>query len=213
MFGIDHFLTFLIAGILLNLYPGQDSIYVIGRSMSQGKSAGVFAVLGISTGALVHTFIGALGLSAIFLASARAFTIVKYAGAAYLVYQAFLMIKESFKNPLVAGHPGYQQRNSLFKIYKQGVITNVLNPKVALFFMAFIPQFISPSSPNTFLSFLVLGVTFITTGTVWCLLLAYFSAFFSHKFRKNSRVSKWLLRVNGALFTCLAAKLAATHTG
>lgn len=176
MLGIEHYLIFLTTGILLNIYPGPDSFYIIGRSISQGKSAGVFAALGISTGALIHTFVGAIGLSALLLASANAFCFIKYAGATYLVYQAIIMFKESFNNSATSIR--YQQQSrSLFKIYRQGAITNILNPKVALFFMALIPQFISPSSPNTFLAFLVLGFSFIFTGTLWCLLGAMFFVF------------------------------------
>ncbi|MDJ0622309.1 MAG: LysE family translocator, partial [Desulfocapsaceae bacterium] len=183
MLGIEHYFVFLITGILLNMYPGPDSLYIIGRSVSQGKSAGILAALGISTGALFHTFVGALGLSALLLTSANAFTFIKYAGAMYLMYQAILMFKESFNNSTTPIR--YQQQGkSLFKIYRQGTITNILNPKVALFFMALIPQFISPSSPNTFLAFLVLGFSFIVTGTIWCLLLALCAAYFSKKLRR-----------------------------
>jgi threonine/homoserine/homoserine lactone efflux protein len=206
MLGIDNFLVFLITGILLNLYPGQDTFYIVGRSVSQGRMAGVFAVFGIVTGAFTHTIIGTVGLSAILLTSAKAFTVVKYAGAVYLFYQAILMIKESkirkseqLSNIL---------KKDLFKIYKQGAITNILNPKVALFFMALIPQFISPSSPNKSLSFVLLGLVFITTGTIWCLCLAMFASYLSERLRKSSTISKWMLRVNAGLFVYLGIRLA-----
>jgi len=95
MFRIENFIIFLTTGILLNLYPGPDSLYIIGRSIGQGRLAGIFAVLGISSGSLIHTFIGSIGLSALLLSSAKAFMIVKYVGTAYLFYQAILMIKDS----------------------------------------------------------------------------------------------------------------------
>ena len=209
MFGIENFLVFLATGIMLNLYPGPDSLYIIGRSISQGRLAGVFAVLGIITGAFIHTIIGALGLSAILLTSANAFMVVKYAGAVYLVYQAILMMKESFSDR--SSSNAEIQRKPLFKIYQQGAITNLLNPKVALFFMALIPQFISPASSNKALSFFILGLVFITTGTIWCLILALLASYFSRKFRRNSRISKWLLRANAGLFTCLGIRLATAH--
>jgi threonine/homoserine/homoserine lactone efflux protein len=206
MLGIENFFVFLSTGILLNLYPGPDSLYIIGRSVSQGRLAGVCAVFGIVTGALIHTMIGSVGLSAILLTSAKAFTIVKCAGAIYLFYQAILMVKDSMANR-------YSKRSetpkiSLFKIYKQGAMTNILNPKVALFFMALIPQFISPASPNKALSFIVLGLVFITTGTIWCLFLALFASYFSQKLRRSSIISKWMLRANAGLFTYLGIRLA-----
>jgi len=206
MFGIENFLVFVTTGILLNLYPGQDTLYIVGRSVSQGRLAGVFAVLGIVTGAITHTIIGAAGLSAILLTSAGAFTVVKCTGAIYLFYQAILMIKESTTGK--SGRLSDIPQKSLLKIYKQGAITNILNPKVALFFMALIPQFISPSSPNKSLSFVILGLVFITTGTVWCLFLALFASYFSQKLRKNSTISKWMLRANAGLFVYLGIRLA-----
>ena len=206
VFGVENFLVFLTTGILLNLYPGPDSLYIIGRSISQGRLAGVFAVLGIVTGAFIHTMIGAVGLSAILLTSARAFMVVKYAGAVYLIYQAVLMLKDSFADR--SNHRVEIPGRSLSRIYKQGAITNILNPKVALFFMALIPQFISPMSPNKALSFIILGLVFITTGTIWCLILALMASYFSQKFRKNSRIAKWMLRANAGLFTYLGIRLA-----
>ena len=209
MFGVENFFIFLTTGILLNLYPGPDSLYIIGRSISQGRLAGVLAVLGIVTGALIHTIVGAIGLSAILLTSARAFMIVKYAGVAYLIYQAVLMVKDSFADR--PDNPAEIPRKSLSRIYRQGAITNILNPKVALFFMAFIPQFISPASPNKAISFIILGLVFITTGTIWCLILALSASYFSQRFRKNSRTATWMLRANAGLFTYLGIRLATAH--
>ena len=192
-------------GILLNLMPGPDSLYIIGRSLSQGRSAGIFAVLGISTGSLFHTFMGAFGLSAILLSSAKAFMFVKYAGAIYLFYQAILLIKDSRKESVLE-EIEIPKENHL-KVFEQGAITNILNPKVALFFMALLPQFISATSPSKFLSFIFLGSVFITTGTIWCLLLAIFSSFFGKKLRSSSEISKWLLRLNAGLFAYLGIRL------
>ena len=205
MFGIENFIVFMTTGILLNLMPGPDSLYIIGRSLSQGRSAGIFAVLGISTGSLFHTFMGAFGLSAILLSSAKAFMFVKYAGAIYLFYQAILLIKDSRKESVLE-EIEIPKENHL-KVFEQGAITNILNPKVALFFMALLPQFISATSPSKFLSFIFLGSVFITTGTIWCLLLAIFSSFFGKKLRSSSEISKWLLRLNAGLFAYLGIRL------
>jgi threonine/homoserine/homoserine lactone efflux protein len=209
MLGIENFFVFLTTGILLNLYPGPDSLYIIGRSVSQGRLAGVCAVFGIVTGALIHTMIGSVGLSAILLTSARAFMIVKCAGAIYLFYQAILMLKDSMAKR--NGSRPESPKIGLLRIYKQCAITDILNPKVALFFMALIPQFISPTSPNKALSFVVLGLVFITTGTIWCLFLALFASYFSQKLRRNSLISKWMLRANAGLFTYLGIRLAAAQ--
>jgi threonine/homoserine/homoserine lactone efflux protein len=208
MFGIENFPIFLTTGILLNLYPGPDTIYIIGRSISQGRMAGIFAVLGISSGGLFHIFIGSIGLSAIIFASARAFMIVKYAGAAYLLYQAYLMIKDSgkFNNSIDID----KQKKSLFKIYRQGMLTNILNPKVALFFLAFLPQFILPASHSKPLSFIILGLVFFTTGTIWCMFISLFSSYFSQRLRGNHSISKWLMRANAGLFAYLGIRLAAS---
>ena len=206
MFGIENFVVFVTTGILLNLMPGPDSLYIIGRSLSQGRTAGIFAVLGISTGALFHTLMGALGLSAILLTSANAFRFVKYAGAIYLFYQAIVLLKASRNGP-TQEKPEIAKANHL-RVFKQGAITNILNPKVALFFMALLPQFISATSPHKSLSFIVLGAVFITTGTIWCMLLAVFSSFFGNMLRSSSKMSKWLLRLNAGLFAYLGIRLA-----
>jgi threonine/homoserine/homoserine lactone efflux protein len=205
MFGIDNFFVFVTTGILLNLYPGQDTMYIMARSISQGRLAGVFAALGISTGALFHTLIGALGLSAIIMSSVHAFMLIKIAGACYLIFQALLMFKESM---LVAsaGAP-VKARSRLITIFRQGALTNILNPKVALFFLALLPQFISPASSNKTLSFIILGLIFIFNSTLWCILVALFAAFFSNKLRSNRNLSRWLLRFNAGLFCYLGLKL------
>lgn len=206
MLGTENILLFLSTGVLLNLYPGPDTLYIIGRSVSQGRLAGVSATLGISSGAILHVALGALGLSAIITTSAKAFMVVKMAGAGYLIYQGLAML---FR------HGSFQkqgaekiEKTDCKKIYKQGVITNLLNPKVAVFFMAFLPQFILPDSPNKGLSFVFLGLLFLTTGTIWCLLVALFSSTISNRLRSNTRTSKWLMKVNGLLFTYLGLKLA-----
>lgn len=207
MFGIENFMVFVTSGILLNLYPGPDSLYILSRSVSQGRMAGVCAALGISTGSLFHTLLGAAGFSAIILSSARAFAFLKYAGALYLLYQAVLMLSEANLG-MGSKHAGSRRKTSLARIYRQGAITNILNPKVALFFMALLPQFIAPASPNKPLSFVLLGLVFISTGTIWCLFLALFGSFFSQTLRKNAHVSKWLLRANAGLFAYLGYRLA-----
>ena len=205
LLGIDNLGVFIGAGILLNIYPGPDTLYIIGRTVSQGRGAGVCAALGISTGAVVHTLLGAFGLSALLATSASAFTILKYLGCVYLVYQGIQLIRTSGATPATAPE---HQRAGLRKIYRQGALTNILNPKVALFFLAFLPQFISFSSPNKPLSFMILGGIFVTTGTIWCLILALGAASLSHRMHQSEKSSGRLRRINGALFILLGLKLA-----
>ncbi|MCB2197544.1 MAG: LysE family translocator [Bacteroidetes bacterium] len=205
MFGIENYLGFILAGIVLNITPGADSIYIMTRSIAQGKRAGIYSVLGVSTGGLIHTVFASFGLSIILAKSAFAFMIVKYFGAAYLIYLGIKMLIE--KNNLFESKTQNFDKLSLGKIYRQGLITNILNPKVALFFLAFLPQFIEPQYTNSAIPFLILGVTFMTTGTLWCLFLAYASSLITKTLRNNNRIGKILQKVNGLIFIGLGAKL------
>ncbi len=205
LLGIENLAVFVGTGILLNLYPGPDTLYIIGRSLSQGRSAGVAAALGIGTGSIVHTLLGAFGLSAIITASATAFLLLKYAGCAYLIYQGIQLLRSA---PAAAPVAARLSRDNLLQVYRQGAVTNILNPKVALFFLAFLPQFISLASPNKPLSFIILGALFVTTGTIWCLLVALFSSALSRRLRQSPGTSRLLRRINGLLFLGLGLKLA-----
>ncbi len=204
--GIENIMVFMGAGILVNLYPGPDTFYIVGRSIAQGKIAGISAALGIGTGAMVHTLLGAFGLSALIAASAHAFMVLKFVGAGYLIYQGITMLFTKTDNRLRLQN--VSPREDIRKIYRQGALTNIFNPKVAVFFIAFLPQFISPESPDKVLSFIILGSVFITTGTIWCLIVALFASSMSRKLRSNNSVAKWLMKINGALFISLGLKLA-----
>ena len=208
MTGIIHFETFLIAGILLNLTPGNDTIFILTKSIAQGKKAGILSVLGIATGSLIHTTLAALGLSIIIAKSVLAFTIVKYAGAAYLLYIGLKMFidRSKFDTPI----PTSAKKINALKIYRDAVLTNVLNPKVAMFFIAFLPQFINPDFQSSFIPFMLLGITFTITGTIWCLILANFSSFLFSKLRNNPKFSTWLNRVCGVVLIGLGIKIALT---
>ena len=212
MFGIENYLGFIMAAILLNITPGSDTMYIITRSVSQGQKAGFYSVLGITSGALIHTLLAALGLSVLLANSPIAFLIVKYIGASYLCYLGFKMLTSkqalSITNSLqdnkklVTTKPLNQ-----WQIYKQGVLTNTFNPKVALFFIAFFPQFIEPSYAHSMLSFLVLGLTFATTGLIWCLCLALLASKFSKKLRENPVIESVMNKISGVVFMGLGVKL------
>lgn len=206
MFGIINFEAFLIAGILLNLTPGSDTMYILGRSISQGKKAGLFSALGISSGALIHTIFAALGLSMILTQSATAFNIVKYLGAIYLIYLGIKAITSKENR-------GFELKDDIKlisnrRIYLSGILTNVLNPKVALFFLAFLPQFIDPNYANSTISFIILGLAFVTTGTIWCLILALFSAKLTSRIKENYKLKGWLDKFTGVVFIFLGIRLA-----
>ncbi len=207
MFGIHDFSVFLLTGILLNLTPGPDTFYILGRSLAQGRGAGVASVLGISTGSLVHTFAAAFGLSALLATSASAFLAIKLVGAAYLVYLGARML---FSRSTVAAIPSAFSSSGLWAVYRQGLLTNVLNPKVALFYLALMPQFIAADSSSKFAAFITLGLCFITTGTLWCLCLAWFSSLLGDRLRGSKTFADILNRTAGALFIGLGARLATT---
>ena len=206
MLGIHDFPLFVISGILLNLTPGQDTLYILGRSAAQGQAAGLVSVLGIMTGILVHTLLAAMGLSVILATSSVAFMAIKYAGAVYLVWIGigFLRAKED------AGRYSHVFPGSspLGKIYRQGVLTNVLNPKVALFFLSFLPQFVSAQAERVFLPFMILGLVFLTTCGLWCLVLVYGATWLSGCFRRRTMAGGVLKKLSGLLFVGLGIRLA-----
>jgi RhtB (resistance to homoserine/threonine) family protein len=205
MFGIHDFGLFLCAGVLLNLTPGPDTIYILGRSVAHGRRAGVASALGICVGSVFHTCAAAFGLSAFLATSAWAFSTVKMAGAAYLI---FLGLRALLRREHDLHMPARFEQNNPVAAFRQGILTNVLNPKVALFFLAFLPQFIDSATPSKMAAFLVLGLTFVMTGTIWCLVLAWFAAAFSARLRGNATVATLLNRTVGSLFIFLGVRLA-----
>jgi len=212
MFGIENYLGFILAAILLNLTPGTDSMYIITRSISQGQTAGFYSVLGITSGILVHTLLAALGLSVLLANSPTAFMIVKYIGAAYLCYLGLKMLLSKNSSSIANNLSKDQNVTSQkavdgWQIYKQGVLTNTFNPKVALFFLAFFPQFIDASYAYGMLSFLMLGLTFATTGFIWCLCLAMLASKFSKKLRENPKIESMMNKISGVVFMGLGIKL------
>ncbi|MGE5396753.1 MAG: LysE family translocator [Chitinophagales bacterium] len=200
--GIENFGLFLLSGIILNITPGADTMYILGRSISQGKRAGILSILGISSGALIHTLLASVGLSLILAKSIVAFSIIKYAGAAYLIYLGIKTLLSSDTLTL-----NEVKTDSMFKIYLQGVLTDLLNPKVALFFISFLPQFVTANNSYGPLPFLLLGLTFITTGTLWCIFLALSSASVTNKLRDNPNVLRLLNKLVGCLFIGLGLRL------
>jgi len=202
MFGIHNYLLFLAAGIMLNLTPGIDTMYIVSRSISQGKKAGLYSAAGISSGTVVHTLLAAFGLSYILAKSILAFNMIKTAGAIYLLYLGVKMIR-SRHGALPDQLP---EPMALHKIYVQGIVTNVTNPKVALFFLAFLPQFIDIRVHSP-IPFILLGMTFVTTGFAWCVVISCFAAYATERLRSKPRVEIWLNRITGGVFVLLGLNL------
>jgi threonine/homoserine/homoserine lactone efflux protein len=208
MFGIHNFGLFLATAVALNLTPGQDTFYIVGRTISQGRSAGIASVLGIATGSVIHTLAAALGLSALLAASASAFFAIKLAGAIYLIY---LGIRLLLTRAPSASIPADFSSVKIETVYRQGFITNVLNPKVALFFLALMPQFIASDSANKFSAFITLGLCFVTTGTIWCFCLTLMASQVRERLRKAKALTEILNRLAGAIFVALGIRLATTR--
>jgi RhtB (resistance to homoserine/threonine) family protein len=211
MAGTQHLWLFIVSGLLLNITPGPDSLFIMARSASQGWRAGLVACWGVGAGVFVHVFAAALGLSALLATSAMAFTAVKIVGAAYLVWIGLAMLRQ--RNAADAAAPAVEVAGAARaipygQIFRQGFLTNVLNPKVALFFLAFVPQFIAPDAASKPLAFLLLGAIFDFNGMLWCHALALFTAFASHRLRVGSDVARWLNRAIGAMFVALGVRLA-----
>ena len=205
MLGIHDYWLFVVTGVLLNLTPGQDTFYILGRSLGQGIRVGIASALGIGAGCVVHTLAAAFGLSAILAASAAAFIAIKLIGAAYLVYLGIRMLTARTAGGALSSLPSPVAITAAFR---QGLLTNVLNPKVALFFLAFMPQFIETDSQTKTTAFVVLGVTFVVTGTVWGLLLAIGAARLRHIVVGRPQILTLLSRAAGALFVFLGLRLA-----
>ncbi|MPV59923.1 LysE family translocator [Burkholderia sp. HI2761] len=212
MFGIVHFGFFVFAVFLLNLTPGPDTAYIIGRSVAQGRGAGLMSAFGISAGCCVHALACAFGLTALLAASATAFTVIKLVGAAYLIYLGVRMIIA--KQPAAPSGAEAAQAAAakpLRQLFMQGFWTNVLNPKVVLFFVSFFPQFVSADSPHKAWAFLTLGAVFVAMSTVWTSLVAWVAGSVTQRFAGKPGVKKWLDRTVGSAFVGLGLRLASSQ--
>jgi RhtB (resistance to homoserine/threonine) family protein len=209
MFGITHFGFFVVAVFLLNVTPGPDTAYIVGRSVAQGRGAGLMSALGISAGCCVHSLACAFGLTALLAASATAFTVIKFVGALYLIYLGVRLI---FARPAAAEAAGAARGagapKSLRQLFLQGFWTNVLNPKVVLFFVSFFPQFVTTGSDHKGLAFLTLGVVFVLMSMVWNSFVAWIAGSVTRRFSGKPGVKRWLDRGVGSAFVGLGIRLA-----
>jgi len=196
-------LAFLGASLALTIAPGPDNIFVITQGIARGRKAAIVTALGMCSGVSVHTLAAAFGASAIFYTSAVAFAAVKYAGAAYLLYLAWLTLRHSAAVRLakVDDRPALQ-------LYQRGFIMNVLNPKVALFFLAFLPQFVDPQRGHVPVQMIVLGGIFMAQGVVVFTLIGYFSGSIGRAILVRPNVARYLDGLTAGIFTVLALRLA-----
>jgi threonine/homoserine/homoserine lactone efflux protein len=206
MLGIHHYWLFIATAIILVITPGQDTFFILGRSLSGGRSAGIAAALGITAGSVVHTFAAALGLSALLATSPSAFMAVKFAGAAYLVYIGIRAL--ATRAGRLPGGDAPVGDDGRWSAFRQGILTNLLNPKVALFFLALMPQFIAATSKYKVGAFLALGLSFVTLGVAWCLVLAVGAAKLRGAFLRRPSMANVLNKIAGAMFVALGLKLA-----
>lgn len=215
----QHLLLFMLAGLLLNLTPGPDVLYIVGHALRSGGRAGVVAALGINAGCFVHVFAAALGVSALLATSATAFSVLKWAGAAYLVWVGVRLVLHRAPRerwgfagapPSASEQPAGPQRDTHWEIFRGGFLTNALNPKVAIFFLAFVPQFIAPDATHQALAFLALGAIFnidsVAINALWALAAAWIA-----RTQSVQRSLAWLDRVAGTLFVGFGLKLALTE--
>ncbi|CAN7656434.1 LysE family translocator [Acidovorax sp. LjRoot117] len=212
-------LMFIAAGWLLNLTPGPDVLYIVSNALKSGTRAGIVAGLGITAGCFVHIFAAAVGVGALLATSATAFTVLKWVGAAYLMWMGVRMLLSKTSGDggsaaaiaaAQAGASSGAAATPLSKIFMGGFWTNVLNPKVAIFFLAFVPQFIAPGTENKALAFVLLGVLFnvnaIPVNTGWALAAGWMA----RRMGAVQRGMHWLDRIAGAMFIGFGLKLAFT---
>ena len=205
MIGINDFLIFALASLVLNITPGNDMLYVATRSTTQGIKAGIVSALGITAGCLVHLTAAVIGLSAIIANSAIAFGVIKYLGAAYLFY---LGIKALLNKQNIFSINEKTENKSLSKLFWQGAFTNVLNPKVALFFLAFLPQFIHPENGSPALQILLLGLWFNFSGSLVNIAVAILFGKLGNWLAGKQGIIKWQNKITGLLLIALGIKVA-----
>jgi len=212
MADVQNLGLFILAGWLLNLTPGPDVLYIVSSALRSGAKAGVVAALGITAGCFVHIFAAALGVSALLAASSTAFTVLKWGGAAYLFYVGLkLVFSRSMPHIKSVADDAKQESVEAFKsIFFKGFFTNALNPKVALFFLAFVPQFIAPDAARPALTFVLLGVLFNVNALPINLGYALLAAWATRRLGAVQRAMHWLDRLAGVMFVGFGVKLALT---
>ena len=202
-------LMFIAAGWLLNLTPGPDVLYIASSALKHGARAGLVAALGIVSGCFVHVFAAALGVGALLATSSTAFALLKWLGAAYLGWIGLrLLLGSGARSRWPLAKLAAPEPAPLWRLYRQGFLTNALNPKVALFFLAFVPQFIAPASADKFSAFVVLGLLFILNSLPINFGYAWLAGWAARRVGKVSQAMRWLDRAAGLMFVGFGLRLA-----
>lgn len=208
--GVHDVSMFVVSVLLLNLTPGPDTAFIVGRAVAQGRWAGVLSALGIGLGCCVHAVAAAIGLSAVIAASPTAFAVIQYVGAAYLVWLGVRMV---CARPAAVTDPApVMEIWSGARIFWQGFLTNVLNPKVVFFFLSFFPQFIDSRADDRALGFGLLGAVFVLMSTAYNSALAWTAGTLTARLRRAPSAQVWLMRLTGAAFVAIGFKLAVSRS-
>jgi threonine/homoserine/homoserine lactone efflux protein len=206
MIPLNTLLPFFAASVFLAVAPGPDNIFVLTQSALHGKNAGIAVVFGLCTGLVAHSTAVALGVAVIFQTSAMAFSLLKYAGAAYLLYLAW----QVFRAPAAALNMKQAGEIGLWRLYRRGILMNITNPKVSIFFLAFLPQFASPARGPLPSQLLLLGGVFILATLLVFGGIAFLAGMLGQWLNRSTRIQNVMNKLTGTIFVCLALKLATT---
>ncbi len=204
-----QFLGFLLAAVLITVAPGPDNLMVLGMGMARGRRQGIAFGLGCASGCLSHTVLAVLGVSALIAASPLAFGLLRVGGGAYLVWLGIGALRSRGAGPTQRAVGGAQQ--PLRRLFARGVMANAINPKVVLFFLSFLPQFVDPAHGHVAWQMAALGVTFTLQAAVLFALIGAFSGSIGQRLKRNPRLGQWLDRVAGMVFVGLGLKLIASR--
>ena len=207
MIPLETAIAFFATSVLLGISPGPDNIFVLTQSALRGRLAGIFVTLGLSTGLIVHTLAVSFGVAAIFQTSAVAFTVLKFAGAAYLLYLAW----QAFRAPATGVRLGEGSNADGWALYRRGIIMNITNPKVSIFFLAFLPQFAEPARGSITIQMMLLGGLFILATLLVFGSIALLAGTIGRRLGQSAKAEKVMNRVAGTVFAALAVKLATTE--